>query len=189
MSLRFVAFGKVDQFKVLCVGLSMAPQVFTRVMAPVSAMLHNLGIWILRYLDDWLILASSRIEALWARDVVVDVCCQLSLLVNYDKSHLFPSQSATYLGMVIESRVLRVLPSQERVSTLLSQIKEFLSCRRQNVISWRSMLGRLSSLCLLVPGGCPRMRSFQLALRNLWDFLNESVSVVWTPSNEADLLW
>ena len=32
------------------------------------------------------------------------------------------------------------------------------------------------------------MRSLQLTLRNLWDFLDESVSVVWTPSNEQDLL-
>ena len=59
--LQFVAFGKVCLFKVLCFGLSTAPQVFTRVMAPVSATLHNLGIQILRYLDDWLIVAFSRI--------------------------------------------------------------------------------------------------------------------------------
>ena len=38
--LRFVACGKVYQFKVLCFGLSTAPQVFTWVMAPVSAFLH-----------------------------------------------------------------------------------------------------------------------------------------------------
>ena len=34
--LRFVAFGQVYQFKALCFGLSTAPQVFTRVMTPVS---------------------------------------------------------------------------------------------------------------------------------------------------------
>ena len=67
--LRFVTDGKVYQFKVLCFGLSTAPQVFTRVMAPVSVMLHDLGVWILWYQDDWLVPASSRKEALWARDV------------------------------------------------------------------------------------------------------------------------
>ena len=64
--LRFVAFGKVYQFKVLCFGLSTAPQVFTRVMAPVSAILHSLGIRLRRYLDDWLIQASSREQVLLA---------------------------------------------------------------------------------------------------------------------------
>ena len=42
--LRFVASGKVYQFKSLCFGLSTAPQVFTRVMVPVSAFLHRTGI-------------------------------------------------------------------------------------------------------------------------------------------------
>ena len=57
--LRFVALGRVYQFKALYSGLSTAPQVFTRVMAPVSAMLHRAGIHIQRYLDDWVIQAAS----------------------------------------------------------------------------------------------------------------------------------
>ena len=61
--LRFTAGGKTWQFRDLCFGLSTAPQVFTRVMAPVSGLLHQLGIRMLRYLDDWLILASSQEEA------------------------------------------------------------------------------------------------------------------------------
>ena len=42
--LRFVAHGRTYQFTALCFGLSMAPQVFSRVMAPVSAILHSWGI-------------------------------------------------------------------------------------------------------------------------------------------------
>ena len=42
--LRFVAFGRVYQFRALCFGLASAPQVFTRVMAPVSSILHSMGI-------------------------------------------------------------------------------------------------------------------------------------------------
>ena len=42
--LRFVIQGVTYQFKVLCLGLTTAPQVFTRVMAPVSAILHKYGI-------------------------------------------------------------------------------------------------------------------------------------------------
>ena len=57
--LRFMVGGKVYQFKVLCFGLSTAPQVFTRVMAPVSAILHRTGVRLRHYLDDWLIQASS----------------------------------------------------------------------------------------------------------------------------------
>ena len=75
--LRFVACGKVFQFKVLCFGLSTAPQVFTRVMAPVSAFLHRTGIRLRRYLDDWLIQASSREQVLLALDTVLQLCHSL----------------------------------------------------------------------------------------------------------------
>ena len=51
------------QFRVFCFGLSSTAQVFTRIMAPVSAKFHRLGLHILRYLDDWLVLASSAEEA------------------------------------------------------------------------------------------------------------------------------
>ena len=46
--LRFVLDGKPFQFRVLCFGLTTAPQVFTRIMAPVSAILHKYGVRMLR---------------------------------------------------------------------------------------------------------------------------------------------
>ena len=58
--LRFVAHGQVYQFTALCFGLSNAPQVFSRVLAPVSATLHSWSIRMRRYLDDWLVQSSSR---------------------------------------------------------------------------------------------------------------------------------
>ena len=135
-------------------------------MAPVSVMLHALGIWTFWYLDDWLILASSRSEALWARDQVLSLCNHLGIVINGAKSFLQLTQTATYLGMVIVSSSLRAFPSPERVSILLTQITEFLSYRQQNVVSWCCLLGRLSSLCHLVPGGHLHMRSLQLLFRD-----------------------
>ena len=80
--LRFVAGGETWQFKSLCFGLTTAPQVFTRVMAPVSIFLHRLGIRVLRYLDDWLILAESLDKVLWARDQTLALCEELGIIVN-----------------------------------------------------------------------------------------------------------
>ena len=42
--LRFLLRDTVYQFQALCFGLSTAPQVFTWIMAPVSAIFHSLGI-------------------------------------------------------------------------------------------------------------------------------------------------
>ena len=58
--LRFLLRDTVYQFQALCFGLSTAPPVFTWVMAPVSALLHSLGIRMRRYLDTWLVQSSSQ---------------------------------------------------------------------------------------------------------------------------------
>ena len=50
--LRFVVQGQTYQFRVLYFGLTTAPQVFTRIMAPVSPILHEYGVRMLRSLDD-----------------------------------------------------------------------------------------------------------------------------------------
>ena len=91
------------QFRVLCFGLTTAHHVFTRLMAPISAILHRYGVRMLRYLDDWLILAESRTTGLQARDKLLQVCEELGLQVNFRKSSLIPSQDMTYLGMQIQS--------------------------------------------------------------------------------------
>ena len=87
--LRFVFRDTVYQFKALCFGLSTAPQVFTRVMAPVSAILHSMGIRMRWYLDDWLVQSASRESLL--RD-------------------LHPSQVVRYLGVIIDSTSFRASP-------------------------------------------------------------------------------
>ena len=82
--LRFVVDGKPFHFRVLCFGLTTAPQVFTRIMAPVSTILHRHGVRMLRYLDDWLILASSEIACLQSRDRLLAVCTELGIQVNHE---------------------------------------------------------------------------------------------------------
>ena len=157
--LRFIALGKVFQFKVLCFGLSTAPQVFTRVMALVSAFLHRSGIRLRRYLNDWLIQASSREQVLLALDTVLQLCQSLGIVVNWEKSQLIPTQGMVYLGVLLDSISFRASPAQKRVEKLLSIGDVFLSCEERPVSSWLELLGVLSSMIQLVPGGRLRMRS------------------------------
>ena len=187
--LRFVLDGKPFQFRVLCFGLTTAPQVFTRIMAPVSAILHRHGVRMLRYLDDWLILASSEIACLQSRDRLLAVCTELGIQVNLTKSSLVPSQSIVYLGMEILSLPFIARPTPTRAGNLIRLIEEFLSTSSPPAFLWRRLLGHLSSLILLVPGGMIRMRLLQLCLKDQWDFLDDQFQVSWSPLCREDLLW
>ena len=160
--LRFVVDGKTFQFRVLCFGLTTAPQVFTRIMAPVSAILHRHGVRMLRYLDDWLILASSKIACIQSRDRLLSVCTELGIQVN-----LTPA----------------------RANNLIRLIEEFLSTPSPPASLWRRLLGHLSSLILLVSGGMIRIRLLQLCLKDQWDFLDDQFQVSWSPLCREDLLW
>ena len=187
--LRFVVKGRTYQFRVLCFSLTTAPQVFTRIMAPVSAILHKYGVRMLRYLDDWLILASSELACLQSRDRLLTVCTELGIQVNLTKSSLVPTQSLVYLGMEIRSLPFIARPTPARVSNLLRLIEEFLSTPSPPAFLWRRLLGHLSSLTLLVPGGMLRMRLLQLCLKDQWDFLDDQFQVSWSPLCREDLLW
>ena len=142
------------QFRVLCFGLTTAPHVFTRLMAPISAILHRCGVRMLRYLVDWLILAESRTTSFRARDRLLLVCEELGLQVNFRKSSLIPSQDMTYLSMQIQSVRFIAKPSETWVENLLKTIEDFLSSLGPPAALWRRLLDHLSSLTLLVRLGC-----------------------------------
>ena len=167
----------------------MAPQVFSRVMAPVSAILHSWGIRMRRYLDDWLVQSSSRDSLLRDLQRVLDLCRELGIVVNTEKSHLEPSQALQYLGVVIDARSFRASPSPERVARLLSTAGEFLSSADPPASTWLSLLGMLSSLSHLVPGGRLRVRSLQLCLHRSWDREDQSIRIPWSQDCLRDLMW
>ena len=72
--LRFVHEGKTYQFRALCFGLATAPQVFTRIFSLISEWSHSRGIRLLRYIDDWLVLAKSAEEF---QEAVNSILCLL----------------------------------------------------------------------------------------------------------------
>ena len=187
--LRFVFRARVFQFKALCFGLSTAPQVFTRVMAPVSAMLHSMGICMRRYLDDWLVQSSSQASLLRDLQTVLQLCHELGIVVNPQKSNLVPSQVVQYLGVVIDAKTFRASPSQERISKLLSTAAEFQSSASPPASLWLLLLGVLSLLAHLVPGGRLRMRSLQICLHRSWDRQDLEASVSASVECLRDLQW
>ena len=124
--LRFLSEGTVFQFKDLCFRLSIVPQVFTKVFAAVSALAHSHGIRLLRYLDNWLVLASSEAEAKKNVQDLLSLCHSLGIVINEEKSDLVPSQTANCLGMTIATGAARIFPSHARVEKFLSVAETFL---------------------------------------------------------------
>ena len=114
---------------------------FYQVMAPVSAILHRMGVRLRRYLDDWLLQASSREQVLLALRTVLQLCRRLGIVVNWEKSQVIQTQQMVYLGVILDSTAFRASPALKRVEKLLSIGDVFLSCVSQPVSSWLELLG------------------------------------------------
>ena len=142
------------------------------------------------YLDDWLVQSSSRESLVRDLQTVLHLCHELGIVVNPQKSNLIPSQVVQYLGvMMIDAISFRASPSPERISRLLSTAEEFQSSASPPASLWLSLLGVLSSLAHLVPGGRLRMRSLQLCLHRSWDRLDLEAPVSVSQECLRNLQW
>ena len=76
------------------------------------------GLNLLQYLDNWLVVAESRYLLLHHLDLLLQLCADLGIVVNWQKSDLVLSTRLQYLGMVIHTSLERVFPSQDRLVML-----------------------------------------------------------------------
>ena len=76
---------------------------FYQGMAPVAAILHRMGVQLRRYLDAWLLQASSREQVLFVLRTVLQLCRCLGIIVNWEKSQVIPTQQIVYLGVILDS--------------------------------------------------------------------------------------
>ncbi|MPC66123.1 hypothetical protein E2C01_060268 [Portunus trituberculatus] len=160
-------------------------------MAPVSAWAHQHGIFLLRYLDDWLITGSSRQECTSAIQAISHLCDRLDIQVNLSKSDLVPSQRKQYLGMVLDSKRALIFPSPEWIGQFRSVARSFLEDKAPPMSLWRSLLGHLASLERLVPVGRLHSRSLQWCLKRHWRAASDPPWWRVPPSHQclADLFW
>ncbi|XP_051569805.1 uncharacterized protein LOC127450090 [Myxocyprinus asiaticus] len=123
--LRFAFESQAYQYKVLPFGLSLSPRVFTKVAEAALAPLREVGIRILNYLDDWLILAHSQDMLCAHRDLVLSHLSRLGLRVNWEKSKLLLVQSISFLGLELDSVSLMARLMNERAQSVLACLKAF----------------------------------------------------------------
>ncbi len=159
--LRFAFEGRAWQYRVLPFGLSLSPRVFTKVVEGALTPLREVGVRILNYLDDWLILAQSREQLGDHRDLVLRHLSQLGLRVNWEKSKLSPVQRISFLGVEFDSVSMTACLTEERAQAVLNCLSSF---RGRNVVplkQFQRLLGHMASAAAVTPLGLLHMRPLQ----------------------------
>jgi hypothetical protein len=177
--LRFIWKGQVWEWHVGPFGLATLPRVFTKLMRVPIGYLRSRGIRILVYLDDILILASSRELCLQHRDMVIEMLLDLGFRFSWDKCDLVPTQEFAYLGLLWDTRpgVFTCLLPPKKLRDL-RQLARRLA--RKRIVTPRMVLGLLGKLVACgaaAPSLAYTMRPLQLNLirwmrfapRRMWD--------------------
>ncbi len=149
------------QYGVLPFGLSLSPRVFTKVVEGALTPLQEVGVRILNYLDDWLILAQSREQLGDHRDLVLRHLSHLGLRVNWEKSKLSPVQRISFLGVELDSVSMKARLTEERAQAVLNCLSSF---RVRNVVplkQFQRLLGHMASAAAVTPLGLLHMRPLQ----------------------------
>ena len=112
--LRFVWEDRVYAFKMMPVGLSTAPLVFTKIFQTVIAHLHIQSIFIHSYLDDSLLKNMSQFLLRDHTHFVIGLLLKLGFIISWNKSELVLSQDFIFLGEHYRTDLRLVFPPEEK---------------------------------------------------------------------------
>lgn len=131
------------QFRALPNGLSSGPRLFTKILKPPLAYLRSRGINIVAYLDDTIIMAKTRAQAVQATTQTVKVLTELGFVIHPTKSCLHPTQQITFLGFIIDSTMLRVTLTLAKREEIKSVCQELLTTSRPSIRQVAMVIGKL----------------------------------------------
>ncbi|KZS04654.1 Uncharacterized protein APZ42_032360 [Daphnia magna] len=171
-------------------GLSSAPRVFTKVMKPLIARLRALGIRLIIYLDDILIMGSSHDEASRHLKVTIDLLQSVGFLISWEKSVLFPAQTIEFLGLNIDSRISTISLPPAKVDSIIALCYSLLRADQVKLRDIAKILGNFSWSIPTVPFAQGHSRLLQQFY--IWSMhYSRDLSQLVTLSPEAclDLQW
>ena len=145
--LQFQWMEKTYQFLCLPFGLTSAPRVFTKVLKPLVGILRQMGIQLVIYLDDILILHQGREELECLAPLICNLFEALGLVINTKKSLLIPQQITEFLGFLINSVTLQIQMPQEKLRKIQQDARWLLQHQSVTVQDLARFVGKTTASC------------------------------------------
>ena len=163
--LRFRWQSQTYQFNCLPFGLSSAPWVFTKTTRPIVTVLRTLGLRMIIYIDDILIMADSQAMAREHTATLIFLLENLGFIINYPKSLLDPTQEIDYLGFTINSKTMELRMPGEKIKQIRLEAKKLQEKHSCQAIALSRFLGKLNHACQAIPPAPLFYRNLQLCLQ------------------------
>jgi hypothetical protein len=167
--LRFAFNNRVYQFRVLPFGLSEAPRVFTKILAPVVEQIHSLGVQFLPYLDDCLLVSDSQDSLQVNIRLALSILQQAGFIINLKKSFLTPSQDLVFLGLRFRTDLGSVHLPEKKALIVAKSAEAFCQSSTVSALQCLQLLGSMVSCLQVVPFSRLRIRPLQMFLLSRWN--------------------
>ena len=189
--LRFKWQGQTFQFNCLPFGLSSAPWVFTKTTRPVIATLRTLGLRIIIYIDDILIMAETPTLAREHTAGLIFLLENLGFIINFPKSVLTPTQDLEFLGFTIDSSKLEIRLPGEKIKKVKQEAKKLLNLTEPQALDLSRLLGKLNHASQAIPPAPLFYRNLQQCLLQALRSGGEeySATVNLTQDAQGELEW
>ena len=149
--LMFPFLGKTYQFNCLPFGLSSAPWVFTKTLKPISALLREMGVRMIVYIDDILILAESRDLLNDHVTGLVYLLECLGFIINKKKSILTLSRSLEFLGFVVDTLTMELKLPREKLKKIRTEAGHLLKEECFTARTLSRLLGKMNATSQVIP--------------------------------------
>ena len=166
--MRFTANGIVYQYKALPFGLSIAPRIFTKVLAPIVALLRKALIKVHAYLDDWIMRLHHQSLGSKTAFVVVDLLRMLGWVVNFPKSTLVPRIHFEFIGLEWDLLHGIIKPRQAKITRLKKDVKIAQPGKLIKAKKLASLVGVIKWMAPYVPLGYMHLKKLQWKIKEQW---------------------
>ena len=189
--LHFQFKGAIYEFRCLPFGLSSAPLIFTKTLMPVVALLRELGVRCVIYIDDMLNhggIARYTTER-HNRSKLLEA---LGFTVNYNKSITEPTQEIEYLGVILDTTSMELkLPGEKLKKIRLEAGKIARGAEPLTARILSRLIGKMNAASQVVPPAPLFYHHLQRALSQALELGNQSYETRATLPEEAkeELHW
>jgi len=140
--LQFQWHGRIYQFVCLPFGLTSAPRVFSKILKPVVGLLRQMGIRLVIYLDEILIMHRELIQLTF---LICQLFEALGLMVNCENSQLIPKQEMEFLGIRVNSTPLNLGLPAEKMRKIQQNARAFFNQQLVSVRDLARFVGKVTA--------------------------------------------
>jgi len=153
--LQFQWQGTIYQFNCLPFGLSSAPWAFTNATRPVVAILRTLGLRMIIYIDNIVLMAETQSAAREHTAGLIFLLENLGFITNHPKSLTDPSQEIDILGFTVNSVSMEIKLPGEKIKKIRAETRKIQELKPPTALTLSRLLGKLNHATQASPPAPP----------------------------------